>query len=102
MNQLILHEEEEFILILLLAYNLLKVALDFGMVMITICVFTHGIHWRSCDVLNLALCWDLSRHNLTYYSQQLYEVEITSILYCLDKDTEVQGHDTLCPQTCRW
>lgn len=66
MNQLILREEEDFILILLSVYNLLKVALDFGMVMLTICVFTHGIHWRSCDVLNPALCWDLSRHNLIY------------------------------------
>lgn len=50
-------------------------------------------------LMHPGLYWALFMHNLVYSSKQLWEVGITSILYCLDKDTEAQGHDTLCPRT---
>ena len=35
----------------------------------------------------------LSRQDLIYSSQHLYEVGTTSVLYCLDKEPEFQGRD---------
>lgn len=79
--------KRNFILALLLVYNLLKVALDIGMVMITICEpWAHTAFIRGLTMDWTPLFWDLSRQELIYSSQQLYEVGTTSILYGLDKD----------------
>lgn len=86
--------KRNFILALLLVCNLLKVALDIGMVMITICEpWSHTAFIRRAAMYWTPLFWDLSRQDLIYSSQQLYEVGTTSVLYCLDKEPEFQGRD---------
>lgn len=86
--------KRNFILALLLVCNLRKVALDIGMVMITICEpWSHTAFIRGATMYWTPLFWDLSRQDLIYSSQQLYEVGTTSVLYCLDKEPEFQGRD---------